>query len=437
MIPIRWGKSNAMVKSIICVCVFAICSFIKVAQKHHHAKRSVSLFRPAEMFAGQKKATTGAARKRPRPSAAVAPTAVADERNKIVFTNPSEEYYARHRSIQKADDPAAVEEIVHVGGNAFAAAAQRLPKNAAANKERADSDQLEYDEYGFDESVNNSAQEITGEQDDQSSTTADMDEADYEYERRSSAEEVSSSGDYITDSHDADASTNIDTIDYLPAFTKQRHDHWKRTILDEMQTAMAECCESCRTTTLGNLGRRLHAIQQQIAHELHHQYAHITADLRASMRSEQDRYLETTTTPRPEQHHRHNHHHASHSHKSNRQHHQHHAQHNANNATSRGECRNSNNNNNNNIVQVQLNDNLENYFKRVELQVPAAKTKRLRKKGTYNGTNRANGRPIEVVEQLSDTVKITDDTEDEVDSPPIVNSRKKMAKRPIWKPAQN
>lgn len=247
-----------------------------------------------------------------------------DER--IVFTNPSEKYYARHRTIKKLKAMPDVEEIVELPDDKVVfTPANDYDYN---DDEKVDEAELfdnmandEDDDESTTEEINNddvalatttippmTAQSVDDDKDDEyndedEDRDSDDQNDDPEYYSDENDDEDADDEEPAAPAavptpiesvvHDEQESTPQQTNDpqLLPAVAaaainvRSRRGHWKQTILDEMKTAMSECCDNCRMNTLTKLERRLHEIQHQIANELHQHYEHVTWDMREAIAS--------------------------------------------------------------------------------------------------------------------------------------------------------
>lgn len=162
---------------------------------HHMVKRSPrsSLFRPADERQN------------------ISPLPTAEEPERIVFRNPSEKYYAQHRSIQILDAPYDQEEVLQTYDG-------------------------DYDAI---------------------SSVSDVIDHEYDYSTKSTNKTTRT----VPDEDSVPATTNSDHM------CSDDRD-WKQKLLDQQQTSMTVCCERCYIQALRNLEMRLKSFQQQITNEL-------------------------------------------------------------------------------------------------------------------------------------------------------------------------
>lgn len=80
------------------------------------------------------------------------------------------------------------------------------------------------------------------------------------------------------------SSRRVNTIKSLDTFSVRSHD-WKHDILEEMRVSLTNCCIQCKTQTLTHLEKTLQLIHRYLTRELDEHYAQITSSLRTTGRN--------------------------------------------------------------------------------------------------------------------------------------------------------
>lgn len=107
------------------------------------------------------------------------------------------------------------------------------------------------------------------------------------------------------------SSHRVNTIQSLDSFSVRSHD-WKHDILEEMRVSLTNCCIQCKTQTLMHLEKTLQLIHRYLTRELDEHYAEITSSLRTTtgrdlahafpgehdgVRDDEDRRFQQNPTP--------------------------------------------------------------------------------------------------------------------------------------------
>lgn len=79
------------------------------------------------------------------------------------------------------------------------------------------------------------------------------------------------------------SSRRVNTVKSLDNFRARSHD-WKHDILEEMRVSLTNCCIQCKTQTLMHLEKTLQLIHRYLTRELDEHYAEITSSLRTTGR---------------------------------------------------------------------------------------------------------------------------------------------------------
>lgn len=270
---------------------------------------------------------------------------------KIVYQNPSEDFYLRRRAIKKSHSAPEVDEDERYSNEIALSRSENRMSEQSSYKDSVPEESYEEPLFVKHDELSITDEPILVKQLFTPNEIVSVEDDDYE-DNLTISPVAYLNRDNVIQSRDTDSfgllpqsSRRVNTVKFMS--NSCPHD-WKRSILEDMRDSLSTCCDDCKTQTLSNLDRKLQFIHNHISRELEQHYARITSSLLADSRKSHE-FNEEHDVVRE----RGGNYHNAHEHSPSEQ---------------MSACSNTKTKSHK-IVQVQLNDDLSDNFKKVVFKV--------------------------------------------------------------------